>query len=218
MSVFIDLILLVIFVVCIFLGYKKGLVGLVLRLCSFILALVISLVLFKPVSNFVINHTNYDDNIKNYIIEIANQDSNVENTSNESTSTKGPEFIVNYINSSIEKATTEAKKDVIESVADTVSKNIINIGVLIILFIILRIILIFIKIVSDAITELPIIKQFNKSGGIIYGLLEALLIIYIVFAIIALFIKNIPLEQAINNSYIGSMFYNNNLILILLLK
>ena len=73
MSVFIDLILLVIFVVCIFLGYKKGLVGLVLRLCSFILALVISLVLFKPVSNFVIDHTNFYDTIKSYIIEIANQ-------------------------------------------------------------------------------------------------------------------------------------------------
>lgn len=217
MSVFIDLTLLAIFVVCIFLGYKKGLVGLVLRLCSFLLALIVALVLFKPVSNFVINNTNYYDNLKSYIVEIATKDSNTENVSNENSS-NGPEFIANYINSSIEKATAEAKENVIEYVADELAKSIINAAVFIILLIVLRIVLIFVKIVSNAITELPIIKQFNKSGGIIYGVLESFLIIYIVFAIIALFVKNIPLEQAINNSYIGSILYNNNLILMLLLK
>lgn len=216
MSVFVDILIILIFAICIFLGYKRGLVGLVLRLCSFILALVVSLILFKPVSNFVINNTNYDDNIKSYIIEIASKDNNEEEKNKQSTDT--PEIIVNYVNSSIDKATKEAKTNVVEYVADSISKNIVSIVVLIILFILLRIVLIFIKLISDAITELPIIKQFNKSGGLIYGLLESLLIIYIIFAIIALLIKNPVIEQLINDSYIGSIFYNNNLILMLLFK
>ena len=215
MSVFIDLIVLAIFIICIFLGYKKGLVGLILKLCSFILALVVALILFKPVSNFVIDNTPFYDNIKSYIVEIANKNISTPEESNES---NNPEFLVKYINNSIKEATEEAQENIVESVSDALARNIISIAVLIILFIILRVLLIFIKIISDAITELPIIKQFNKSGGIIYGLLQALLIVYVVFAIIALFIKNTSLAQAINDSYIGSMFYNNNLILMLLLK
>lgn len=215
MSVFIDLILLAIFIICIFLGYKKGLVGLVLKLCSFILALVISLILFKPVSNFVIDNTSFYDNIKTSIVQIAN--TNISTPSEENKDTNS-EFLVKYINNSIKEATEESREYIVESVADSLARNIISIAVLIILFVILRILLIFIKIITDAITELPIIKQFNKSGGIIYGIIQALFIIYIAFAIIALFIKNTVLTQAINDSYIGSMFYNNNLILMLFLK
>lgn len=218
MSVFIDIIILLIFSICIFLGYKKGLAELILRLCSFVLALVVSLILFKPISNFVINNTQFDDNIKEYIIEISGNNSDFKIEEKDDSLKNTPEIIINYINTSIDRATKEAREDAIIYVADSVSKNIVSIVVFIILFIILRIALIFIKIISDAITELPIIKQFNKSGGILYGLLEALLITYILFTVITLFIKNPSLEQSINNSYLGSIFYNNNLILSLLFK
>ena len=83
---------------------------------------------------------------------------------------------------------------------------------------IIVVLVIFIKFLSDAVTDLPIIKQFNKSGGIVYGILEALFITYIIFAIIALVGKGSSLEQGIINSYIASLFYNNNLIFILFLK
>lgn len=215
MSVFIDLILLAIFIICIFLGYKKGLVGLVLKLCSFVLALVVSLILFKPVSNFVIDNTNFYDNIKTSIVQIANTNMSTQNEYNTDTNS---DFLSKYISDSIKEATEDSKDYIVESVADSLARSIISIAVFIILFVILRILLIFIKIITDAITELPIIKQFNKSGGIIYGILQSLFIIYIAFAIIALFIKNAALTQAINDSYIGSMFYNNNLILMLFLK
>lgn len=218
MGVFIDIFILLIFSVCIFLGYKKGLAQLILRLCSFVLALVVSLILFKPISNFVINNTQFDDNIKAYIIELATNNSGSEIQEMDNNSKNTPEVIINYINTSIEKATKEAREDAIVYVADSVSKNIVSIAVFIILFIILRIALIFIKIISDAITELPIIKQFNKSGGVLYGLLEALLIVYVLFTLITLFVKIPTFEQAINSSYIGSIFYNNNLILSLLFK
>src|SRR5699024_4100177 len=111
-----------------------------------------------------------------------------------------------YINSSIQNAAKSATENVVEVAADSIARSIISIAVFIILFIILRIIFIFIKFLSDAVTDLPIIKQFNKSGGIVYGILEALFITYIIFAIIALVGKGSSLEQGIINSYIASLF------------
>lgn len=215
MSIFFDLAVIVVFALCIFLGYRKGLANVILKIFSFILALIISLVLFKPISNFVIDNTNFHSEIKNNIIEFVNK----ENTKEVSTNSDNDISIIEkYINSYIEDAAKTATENVLEIAADSIARNIINIAVLIILFIILRIIFIFIKFLSDAVTELPIIKQFNKSGGIVYGILEALFITYVIFAIIALVGKGSSIEQEIMNSYIASLFYNNNLIFILFLK
>ncbi|MFQ8988799.1 MAG: CvpA family protein [Intestinibacter sp.] len=94
--------------------------------------------------------------------------------------------------------------------------TIINIGVLIALFLVSRIVLIFIKGLTQLITKLPVIKQFDKLGGIIYGLLEALVIIYVILTILSLvspLISNSGIIQAIENSFIGSVMYDNNLLL-----
>ena len=80
----------------------------------------------------------------------------------------------------------------------------------------MRLVLILLTFITDLITELPIIKQFNDIGGILYGVIKALLIIYIILAI-AFFIiyvtGNITISEAISNSYITKFFYNNNIIL-----
>lgn len=215
MSIFFDLVVIALFALCIFLGYKRGLVNVILKIFSFILALIISLILFRPISNFVIDNTNFHSDIKNNIIEFINKDDNEDISANSDNNTS---VIEKYINSSIQNAAKSATENVVEVAADSIARSIISIAVFIILFIILRIIFIFIKFLSDAVTDLPIIKQFNKSGGIVYGILEALFITYIIFAIIALVGKGSSLEQGIINSYIASLFYNNNLIFILFLK
>ena len=77
-------------------------------------------------------------------------------------------------------------------------------------------ILILLTFITDLITELPIIKQFNDVGGVLYGIIKALLIIYVLLAI-AFFIVyisgNITISEAISNSYITKFFYNNNILL-----
>ena len=217
MYILVDLIILFIFIACIFVGYKRGLVELAVNCISLIASIIIAFILLHPITNYVISNTNYYYDIKNYIITVANENINVNNesgeNSNTSSNTNAPELLVQYINKSIQNATNEVKDTVIDSVADTISRNTICIAVFICLFVILRIALLLLKLVSSTITELPIIKQLDKSGGVVYGILEAFLIIYITLAIIAIFIKSIALENAINNSYIGSILYNNNLIL-----
>ena len=57
MNYLIDLIAIAIIALFTFIGYKKGLIKVAFGLVSFILAIVISVLLYKPVSNFIINYT-----------------------------------------------------------------------------------------------------------------------------------------------------------------
>lgn len=214
MSIIIDLIIVGILALCIFLGYKKGLTKCVIKILSFIIAVVVTAILFKPISNFVIQNTKVDETIREAIINIVKND--VEETGKVKEETNLPKAMVDYINKSVENAVNEAKNSVIEVVADNIAVIAINVGVAILLFIIIRIALIFISALSKIITDLPIIKQFDKAGGILYGLLEALIIIFVALALISFIspvIEQTGIIVAINKSFIGSILYNNNILL-----
>lgn len=216
MGIIIDLIIVAIFIVCIGIGYFKGLTGSLLKIVSFVLALVIAFVLFKPVANFIVDHTNWDENLEQAIKEMLikeNEPAEKEQTQEEQSM---PDVITNYINDAVEKAGTEAKNAIVESTAREVAVTIINTGVLISLFLISRIILLLVKGLAELLTKLPVIKQFDKIGGILYGLIEALVISYVILAIVSFvspMLAGTPVVKGIQESYVGSMMYNNNLLL-----
>lgn len=213
MSIIIDLVIVAVIALCIIVGYIKGLTGSLIKILSFVLSLVIAFILFVPISNFVINNTQIDENIENSIREIIISN----NTQTEIAEEKSemPTAITNYINQKVEEVADEAKATVAEVVAKDVSQTIVKAGIWIALFIIARIALIFLKLITGIIARLPVIKQFDKLGGIIYGLIEGLIIIYIALAVISFITPMIngTLAADINKSYIGSIMYNNNLLL-----
>ena len=87
---------------------------------------------------------------------------------------------------------------------------------MIVLFIVTRILLVFVRFITDAIASLPVIKQFNKLGGALYGLLKGLFIIYVILAIMFFIISlngGNNLFNMIDKSIIGKMMYANNIIL-----
>ena len=55
MGLLIDLGILLIILLTTFLGYKRGFIKVAFKLLSFILALVIALLLYKPISDFILN-------------------------------------------------------------------------------------------------------------------------------------------------------------------
>lgn len=214
MSIIIDLILLGILVLSIFFGYKKGLTKCIIKILSFFIAIVVASIFFKPVSNLVIQNTQIDETIKESIVGIVKN--NVEENGEVTENSNLPQTMVKYINETINNSVEQAKNSVIEVIAEEISNTIINVGVAIALFIAIRIILIFVSLLSKFITDLPIIKQFDKSGGIIYGALRALIIMFVVFALISIIsplIEQTGIVVAINKSFIGSIIYNNNILL-----
>ena len=110
MSIIIDIVIIAIILFCLYRGYKKGLVGLAFSIVSFFAALIIAFILFVPVSSFVINNTEFDDNIKSAIISNFN--------SEETTEDGESNFITTYINEQID----EAKGKTLEVVATEISE------------------------------------------------------------------------------------------------
>lgn len=216
MSLIIDAIILGILVLCIALGYRKGLTGALLKIISFVLALVIAFVLFKPVSNFVIDKTNWDENLEQGIRDtILSNDKQAEAVSQEENQNM-PSVMLDYINKTVENAGNEAKEAVADATARQVAIMIINAGVWFALFLVARIVLIFVKGLAKIITSLPIIKQFDKLGGIVYGLVEAFVVIYAILAVLSFIspvVSGTGILDAVQKSFIGSAMYNNNLLL-----
>ena len=219
MGLIIDAIIVLIIIISSFLGYKKGLTKSFLKIFTFIIALVISFELFKPISNIIINNTDIDENLQKAIEEKFNQseeNKQVEQRNDENSEKNDmPTIFNNFISEKINDATAEAKDVIVKEASKQIAITIINVGVVILVYIISQIVLIFIKGITDLVTKLPVIKQCDKLGGVIYGLLRAAIILIIIFTIISLIapiINSTVLLDMINDSIIGSKLYNNNII------
>lgn len=208
MSVIIDLIIVAVIAICIIIGYVRGLTGCLIKILSFVLSLVIAFILFIPVSNFVIENTQIDESLEKSIREMLISD-------NKSSEEEMPTAMSDYINKKAEEIVDNAKEEVVNATARDISQTIVKAGTWIALFIVARIALIFLKLITSLISKLPVIKQCDKLGGIIYGVLEGLLITYFALAVISFItpITNKNLSENINKSYLGSQMYNHNLLL-----
>lgn len=210
---FADLILIILMALCIFLGYKRGLIKVAVRLLGFFAALIVALILYTPISNYIIENTEVVPNLKNtietklYTKEETKQD--VENAN-----------IVDNVGKYIENYTEGIKENTVSFAAQEIAVAIVRILTWIGLFVGTRLLMLFIKLFTDAIAEIPVIKQFNKAGGTIYGILEGLVIAYAFFAIVSMakpMIGENTISKEIDNSFLCKAMYENNLILKIIL-
>lgn len=209
MGIILDLVVIAIILLFTALGFKKGLTGSLIKLLSFVIALVLAFMLYKPVANLVMKNTQIDENIETTIINTLSKE---ETTNEENTSTT----LLEDINNQIENATTEARNEIVATTAKDVTKTIINFASGIVIFIVARLALILARGILKGITSLPILKQLDKAGGILYGLIEGLAIVYIILAIVSLtslMWGNNSFVEAISKSTITEILYSNNLLL-----
>lgn len=213
MGVIVDIIIIAIIALSVFLGYRKGLIALAIQLCAVIIALVATLVLYKPISALIIDNTSLDENIQNAIIEKAQN--NNENNSQENTTQNNE--LANRDN--IDGTEESNIINIMPEVAKQISINIINIGVMLILYFGIKIALHFVTALANIVAKIPIIKQLNKLGGVIYGLLRGILLIYVVLLLISFAGQINPensLHKQINESFITKEMYEHNIINIFL--
>lgn len=202
MSIIIDLIIVLIMLLFIFLGYKRGLVKVAFKLCTFFIAIIVAFVFYKPVAKLVIANTNIDETIETAITRKILPEGATE-TQEVDLSQDLPSIILK--NSS----------DTVQSISKSFTNTIIETACFLLIFIIVKIVLKFVTALADLIAKLPILKQFNKLGGTLYGIIEGLFIVFLGFAIISLIAPMLDSSvlDAINSSTLGSICYNNNLLL-----
>ena len=196
MGIVIDIIVVLFILLSVFLGYRKGLVALGIHLIAFIVALVVAFVLYRPIGALIINNTSLDENLQGTIETKLEEIINTENIEISQIDLAG-----------------ETKTEAVSEAAKTLSENIIYGGTIIVLFIILRIALVFVTLIANWVTELPFLKQVNKTGGIIYGLLRGILIVYLVLLLVNLVIRLNPqsgMNQAISETYLTKLMMEYN--------
>ena len=116
----------------------------------------------------------------------------------------------------IEKSkTNEIAEQIAPEVAQDLAYNVIRAVVMIALYILAKIALRFVTALADLIAKLPILNQFNKAGGLIYGAIRGLLIIYVALLIVN-FAGQVNPQNTVNSevqkSFIAKEMYNKNII------
>lgn len=221
MSLLVDIIILIIMALSIFIGYRKGLIKCAINFLSFFIAIIVVILLTTPISNLIINNTKIDDNIKATLLEkIDLSDVTSNNLKLDEENSNSPEVVREYINETILNLSEDVTENVGEVLAENIAIIIINIGVAIALFIITKFALMFVKVLADIIGKIPLIKQFNKAGGIIYGIFSGFVRVYLILAIISIIVpilNDSTVIEAINNSIVGKSMYDNNILLKIIL-
>ena len=107
----------------------------------------------------------------------------------------------------------------IEQTSRDLAVQIINISVMIILFFGIKFALRFVQAIADAVAKLPILNKINKVGGIVYGLIRGLVIVYACLLLIG-FAGKINdesfIHKSVEESTVGKTMYENNLLNFLL--
>ena len=217
MGIILDIVIIAIMALSIFLGYRKGLVKIAVKLCAFLIAIIISIVFYKPVSNIIINNTQLDEKIESKIIENGSiKVKEEEETARDEKEEQANDNFLENVQGYVDETITETQNELVRKAAKEISGRLINIIVIVGLFIITRLILILLVLISDVITNIPIIKQFNKLGGILYGIIRGLLLIYSILAIVFLVVSisgNSNIIQTIESSMLTKFMYESNILL-----
>ncbi len=215
-GILVDLVIISIIISNAFWGYRRGLVNVIFQVLAFIVSLLIMFVLYKPVANTIMNATSLDETLSEAIASNLTgttlEDGNLINAEQSNISTS----VVELINSFVTEALNRAESDVVGYVSNQLARMMIYTGTMLLLFIVSRALLVLVRFVAELIGNLPIIKMFNKSGGLIFGVIKGFVIAYAILAILSVLspiISQFGIISAIHDSTFGSAMYNNNILL-----
>ena len=202
MGIVIDIILVLIVALSAFLGYKKGLVELGAKLFAGIIAIVITLIIYKPVGNIVIKNTSIDEKIENTILE---KTTNVIDENSKISDNK-------YIQDASDNAVSQVKEEVLPEQARNIAVNVVYGATALILFIVSKIVLSIVISLANAVASLPILKQFNEVGGLLYGLVRGAIISFVLILVIGTVAKLNPngsLSKNVESTYLLKEVYGS---------
>ena len=202
LSIIIDVIVVAIIWIVATVGYKKGLVKTVYSLIAFILAATLTALYHEAVAEYLMQFV-----FMQKIMEDINQGVVLKATSAETAA------MPLWMNDAISVATM--------GVAEKIVQMIITIITVVITFVGVKIILGFTVGIVDVIMRLPILNIINSTGGMLFGVIKGVIIVLIICAVLTLFVPMESYENihnAISATYIAKYFYNNNILMTLIMR
>lgn len=221
----IDLIVILILVIFAVIGYKRGLIRSAITLCSSIVALVLSFVVY-PAINMMLKLTPMYTSIYEGVfkkIEAIDFGRGIQSQGNAIVEniTWLPEFLTIQIKNNNNTAMYEllGVKTIQEYISMYIANMIVSLIAILITWFLLKVILgTILRMVGSIIEHLPVISSFNHGSGLIFGLLKGIVTLSVIGLIIPLFIT-LPafqnISQNIEASILTKWMYDNNFILML---
>lgn len=217
-----DVALVVIVAFFLFLGFRKGFVRTIIRLGSSILSFVVALFLYPLVSAFL-KTTPLLSWVSQAISPIisSHMQSSIGNVP-----TVSIDFSLNkmgyagFIQDWITQGITETSKlfnwdIVLQKISVGIAGIVIDVFALLLVYIIVKFGLYFIRALLTNIAKLPVIKQVDKLAGGIVGLINGILMVYLIAALVFLASSVTPMPEVkkdINASSLAKYMYTNNFI------
>ena len=223
-GIIVDLILLFIVAGNAVIGYRRGLTQVVFNIFSSIVAIVLVLILYKPTTNYIFNNTKISQRIENTVEEKIGylfEKDNIQTSEDVENSNSMSAILKVFIGNDISNLLQNTTDSIIKYMSNRITQKVISIVVFFVLFAIIRLLLYVLKNYIEFVARLPIVRLFDGSGGMIYGIIKGFLIIYIIFAIISVImpiVNNTIIISSIESAKIGSKMFNNNIILNLIFK
>lgn len=228
---------------CAYYGYKKGIVRIVFSIGSLIIAIALASILTPYINQYLRYNTTLYTNIEEKCIELlsksdeqGNDPQNDEGSSldDESVTTEDGQAQQTEVQSildeqqlptslkdsiekmslSVEEQAHSAQTAVAGSIADMALSAICFVATLLII----RIVLMILSRVLNIITKLPIIHGLNQFAGLVFGLAEGLLIVWIFFIFLTCILQTefgqSCVEMIVENEVLTYLFDHNLLMLI----
>ncbi len=215
-GILVDLVIISIIISNLYWGYRRGLVAVVFKILVFIISLIIVFILYKPVSTTIMKSTQLDEILTKAIESSLEGTTISDGKLLEPTESKFSLAVVELINSFVSEALNKTENNPVHFVSAQLAQFMIRVGTMLLLFMLSRFFLLFIRFVAEIISNLPFIRFFNKSGGLIYGIIKGFLTVYLIlaiFSVVSPLISSWGIISAIEDSTLGKKMYNNNIIL-----
>ena len=178
-------------------GYKKGLVKGLFGVLSFWISGVVTAIIYKPASEFIMGEKISD--LLN--VQVEDGISNL------------PIWLYDVAHKTSETANT--------AVSNAVVTTIINIFCIVVIYLLVKVAFGLFEGVFNLIMKLPVLNFINRVGGMICGIITSVAVLWIALASVVLFAGTEFFEsanQAIQETSVLKYFYNNNLLMKLIIK
>ena len=202
-------------------GMKVGLIKTVFSLCSMIAALLLTIWISPYVNDFIKGNEKFCDKINIRVEKVLPMLEDKSNQSEQVSAIDGLKLPQSLKKSLIENNNNEAYRNLEvtgfkEYVSRYLTGIVINALAFTLTFVIILILLWVISIALDIVGKLPLLKQVNKTAGLVAGLIHGLVIVWMFFIVLTVFQSSELGQKAmemIGDSQILSFIYNNNFLL-----
>ncbi|MBP5662031.1 MAG: CvpA family protein [Clostridia bacterium] len=208
------------------LGWYKGFLTTALSLASYVVSWVAAFAFYGNLASFVMEKAQLGNTLLYFTagaeklsdMSVANADISVLTAEKITESVSNlPTPIGNMILENIQNQAFAAQG--ITTLSDYFNQTIINLSINLICFLIIffavKLVCMFVIGLVDAVSRLPVLKQFNQVLGGALGVLQAAVLIAVVFAVVPIAMSVLPLESfysMIQGSLLGRLFLNGNII------